>query len=125
MVDVRQTTVFRKCLDGLADRRAQELMRRITMALETEPFDAARYLGSPEAQAELLSNAMLSGDVAYVRHALGVIARARGMAQVAREAGLSREGLYKALGPEGNPSFETVTRVARALGLQLVVRPAA
>jgi probable addiction module antidote protein len=95
------------------------------MALETESFDAARYLGSAEAQAELLSDAMLSGEAAYVRHALGVIARARGMAQVARDAGLSREGLYKALGTEGNPSFETVSRVARALGLEIVVRPAA
>jgi len=53
------------------------------MALETEPFDAARYLASAGAQADLLSDAMASGDAAYVRHALGVIDRARGMAQVA------------------------------------------
>ena len=60
------------------------------MAL-TEPFDPARFLASPEAQEELLNDALASGDAGYVAQALGVIARARGMSEVAREAGVTRE----------------------------------
>ena len=58
-------------------------------------------------------------DPAFIAHALGVIARARGMMQAARDAGMSREGLYKALSTEGNPSFGTILKVIKALGLQL------
>lgn len=61
------------------------------------------------------------GDGALVRHALGVIARARGMSQLARDTGLAREGLYKALSPDGNPSFDTIMKVTRALGLRMTV----
>lgn len=60
-----------------------------------------------------------TGDGSLIRTALGVIARARGMSQLARETGLSREGLYRALSPEGNPEFSTVMKVARALGVKL------
>ena len=67
------------------------------MAIETLPFDAARYLQSAEAQTELLSDAFASGDARYIAAALGVVARARGMTQIAREAGVTREALYKAL----------------------------
>lgn len=59
------------------------------------------------------------GDGSLIRRALGTIARARGMSQLARDTGLAREGLYKALSPEGNPEFATVMKVIRALGLHL------
>jgi len=64
------------------------------------------------------------GDPALVSAALGDIARARGMTEIAREAGLGRESLYKALSPEGNPEFDTVMKVLRALGLSLHVNAA-
>jgi probable addiction module antidote protein len=93
------------------------------MPLKTTPFDAAEYLDTPEAQAIFLSEAMETGDAAFIAHALGIVARARGMASVAREAGLGRESLYKALGEGGNPEFATVLRVIAALGLKLRVAP--
>lgn len=92
--------------------------------VKTEPFDAARYLTSPEAQADLLNDALASGDAAYVAHALGVIARARGMTEVAREAGVTREALYKALSENGDPRLTTLLGVARALGVTLTARVA-
>ncbi len=70
-----------------------------------------------------MSEALESNDPAFVADALGVIARARGMSEVAREAGLSRESLYRALSVDGNPEFATVLRVVRALGLQLSAVP--
>ena len=63
--------------------------------VKTEPFDPAQYLTSPEAQTDLLNDALASGDASYVAHALGVIARARGMSEIAREAGITREALYR------------------------------
>lgn len=65
--------------------------------LKTEPFGAARYITSPEAQADLLNDALASGGAGYVSQALGVIARARGMTEVVRQAGVTREALYKSL----------------------------
>jgi probable addiction module antidote protein len=93
----------------------------------TEPFDAARYLTTPEAQAELLNDALASGNAPYVAQALGVIARARGMTEVAREAGVTREALYKSLSDEGDPRLTTLLGVIRALGVTLSasVKPAA
>lgn len=88
-------------------------------------FDAVDYLNSDQACAEYLSAALDDGDPALIAAALGDVARARGMTQVAREAGLTREGLYKALSAQGNPSFATVLKVLRALGLQIHVEPAA
>lgn len=87
--------------------------------VKTEPFDAAHYLRTPESQAELLNDALVSGDAAYVAQALGVIARARGMTEVAREAGVTREALYKALSENGDPWLTTLLGVARALGVTL------
>ncbi len=92
---------------------------------KTTRFDAAEYLDSEERQAAYISTALETGDAAFVRDALGVVARARGMAQVAEIASLSRESLYKALGENGNPEFDTVMRVIRALGLTLTARPVA
>jgi probable addiction module antidote protein len=87
-------------------------------------FDAAEYLDTPERQAAYITAALETGDPDFVRDALGVVARARGIAEVARTADLNRESLYKALGETGNPEFGTVMRVVRALGLTLAARPA-
>lgn len=89
------------------------------MPLETRPFDPAAYLDAEEAAVAYLNEALDTGDPAFVADALGVVARARGMAGVAERAGLSRESLYRSLGPGGNPEFATVLRVVRALGLRL------
>ncbi len=94
---------------------------------KTEPFDAARYISTAEEQAELLNDALASGNAAYVAQALGVIARARGMAAVAREAGVTREALYKSLSEEGDPRLTTLLGVMEALGMRLhaEIKPAA
>ena len=84
---------------------------------KTEPFDAAPFLTTPEAQVELLNDALASGNAPYIAQALGVIARARGMSDVAREAGVTREALYRSLSDEGDPRLTTVMGVARALGV--------
>lgn len=76
-------------------------------------------LASPEAQAELLNDALASGDAAYVAQALGVVARARGMTAVARHAGVTREALYKSLSEDGDPRLTTLMGVMRALGVTL------
>jgi probable addiction module antidote protein len=91
--------------------------------IKTKPFDPAEYLDTPETIAAYLTEALETGDPAFVADALGVIARARGMSEVAREAGVSRESLYRSLSPDGNPEFATVLRVAQALGLRLSVTP--
>ena len=92
-------------------------------AAKTKPFDPAKYLDDSESIAAYLSEALESEDPAFITDALGVVARARGMSEVAREAGVSRESLYRALSPDGNPEFATVLRVVRALGLQLSAIP--
>jgi probable addiction module antidote protein len=91
------------------------------MATKTFAFDAAELLDSPEAQAAYLSEIMEGGDPAEVARAIGTVARARGMTAVARDAGVGRESLYKALSGEGNPEFGTILRVLGALGLGLTV----
>jgi probable addiction module antidote protein len=94
------------------------------MGLKTKPFDAAEYLDDPASQTELLSDAFESGDAGYIAHALGVVARARGMTEIAREAGVTREALYKALTEEGDPRLSTLLGVTRALGVTLSAAPA-
>lgn len=89
------------------------------MAIETKPFDAAEYLGSPEAQAELLRDALETGDAGYIAQALGVIVRAKGMTQMAKETGLSREALYKGLSATGNPTLSTILSITKALNIRL------
>ena len=93
------------------------------MKVKTRRFDAADYLGSEQRQAAYIAMALETGDAAFVRDALGIVVRARGMAQIAKGAGLNRESLYKALGDAGNPEFSTVMRIVRALGLTLSARP--
>lgn len=90
---------------------------------KTRPYDAAEYLETPEDMAAYLEAALEDGEPAVVVKALGAIARARGMSQIARDTGLGRESLYKALSPEGNPEFATVLKVVRALGLKLHAEP--
>jgi probable addiction module antidote protein len=89
------------------------------MTLETLPFDAAKYLATTQSQAELIADALESGDAATIAVALGVVARARGMAEVAREAGGAKASLYKALSENGDPQLTTLLGVMKALGLKL------
>ena len=95
------------------------------MMSKTTRFDAADYLDTKERQVAYITAALESGDADFVRDALGLVARARGMSEIAKNAGLNRESLYKALGESGNPEFSTVMRVVRALGLTLSAHPAA
>lgn len=89
------------------------------MVIETTPFDPAEFITTPEGHAELLADAFDSGDAAYITNALGIIARARGMTNVAKEAGVTREALYKALSEKGDPKLSTLLGVTRALGIRL------
>lgn len=86
--------------------------------LKLIPLDAARYLDSDEAIADYMSVVLEADDPDLLLLALSDIARAKGMAQVARDAGLGRESLYKALAPGAKPRFDTVMKVARALGVR-------
>jgi probable addiction module antidote protein len=90
------------------------------------PWDSAKYLDTEEDIALYMEAVMeeAGDDPDFVAHALGIVARARGMSELARKTGLTREGLYKALSGEGNPSFATVTKVAGALGLRVSFPPA-
>ncbi len=90
---------------------------------KTKPYDAAEYLEGEEDMAAYLQAAFEEGDAALIIHALGNIARARGMTEIARQTGLRRESLYKALSPEGNPEFATVLKVVQALGIKLNAEP--
>lgn len=94
------------------------------MTLKTLPFDAADALDTPQEQASLLAEAFASGDASVVTAALGMIARARGIAKVSQEIGISREALYKATGPDGNPTLATLMGIMRATGLTLSAKPA-
>lgn len=92
---------------------------------KTTPYDVTEYLRTPEDMAAYVDAwlAEAPDDAAGIARALGDIARAKGMTQVARDAGLSRESLYRALSADGNPSFATVLKVARALGVRLHAQP--
>jgi probable addiction module antidote protein len=141
---VEMTEVYRELIALLAggDKSSQAKEFRTAMALaknlqertvmgrakatrpaktRTVPYDVAEQLRTPEEMAAYLDAwfEQAPDDAAGIAGALGDIARARGMAQVARDAGLSRESLYKALSQTGNPSFATILKVARALGVRL------
>ncbi|HOM14670.1 MAG TPA: putative addiction module antidote protein [Rubrivivax sp.] len=94
--------------------------------MKTSSYDVAEHLRTPEEMAAYLDAWLEEApdDVSGIARALGDIARAKGMSQVAKEAGLSRESLYRALSEGGNPSFATVLKVARALGVRLHAQPA-
>jgi probable addiction module antidote protein len=94
------------------------------MTIKTTRWDSAEYLKTDE-DVKLYIEACIEeagDDPAFIVHALGVVARARNMSQLTRDTGLTREGLYKALSPEGNPTFSTVAKIAKALGFQLTVQ---
>jgi probable addiction module antidote protein len=95
--------------------------RRKSSKLKTSSYDVAEHLRTPEEMAAYLDAWLEEApdDVSGIARALGNIARAKGMSQVARDAGLSRESLYRALSEDGNPSFATILKVARALGVRL------
>lgn len=90
---------------------------------KTRPFDPAQYLEDSESIAVYMTDALETGDPAFIADALGVVARAKGMSEVARAAGVSRESLYRALSADNNPELATVLRVVRALGLRLSAEP--
>lgn len=92
---------------------------------KTTEFDAASYLDSEEMVAEYLNQALASGDTDLLLLAIGDVARARGMAQIARDSGLGRESLYKALAVGAKPRFDTVFKVLQALGVQMHAHPVA
>jgi probable addiction module antidote protein len=85
-------------------------------------FDAALYLGSEEAIAAYLTDILEANDAGLLAAALGTIARARGMGEIAKSAGITREALYKALRPGSEPRFDTINRVCSALGVRLVAQ---
>jgi probable addiction module antidote protein len=91
------------------------------MKTKTSPWDVAEHLRTPEEMAAYLEACIeeADGDAAFIAKALGDIARAQGMTQVAKDSGLSRESLYKALSGERSPSFDTILKVVTALGLKL------
>lgn len=94
---------------------------RAKIKIKTIPWDSALHLKTKEDIADYLEAVLEDGDPALITHALGVIARSKGMAQIGRATGLGRESLYKALSAQGNPEFATVLKVIHALGLKLKV----
>lgn len=147
MFEVIKSETFDRWLCALRDARARariearilrlsrgnpgdcRRLEQLTMVRKKEKFsryDVVDYLKSEEDLAAYLEACMeeAGDDAAYIAAALGDIARARGMAQLAKDTGISREGLYKALSPEGNPSLATVLKVVKALGLKLTAKVA-
>ena len=98
------------------------MTKRIKVA-DLPEFDAAHYLDSETSIAAYLTDILQANDAALLASALGDIARARGMTEIAKTAGITREALYKALRPDSAPRFDTVSRVCAALGVRLVAQP--
>src|ERR1017187_3487143 len=120
---------------GAAGRRARRRMtsrRRSAwpkngatrMAKKWTTYDPAEDLGSDEAIAVFMAEAFQTNDAAYISHALGVVARAKGMAQIAEQTGLSREQLYRSFSKKGNPTLKTTLAVMSALGIKLTAKTA-
>jgi probable addiction module antidote protein len=99
-----------------------DMTKRIKVA-DLPDFDAAPYLDSEEAVASYLTDILEANDPALLAAALGDIARARGMSEIAKASGLTREALYKALRADAQPRFDTISRVCAALGVRLVAEP--
>jgi len=89
------------------------------MAINLTSFDAAEHLTDPADQADLLAEAVASGDPHIVARAIGVVARARGMSAVADSTGIARQALYRSFGDEGNPTLDTLLKVLPVLGIQM------
>ncbi len=92
------------------------------MAEKLTTYDPAEDLTSDEAIAVFMAEAFETGDAAYIAHALGVVARAKGMADIAKETGLSREQLYRSFSENGNPTLKTTLAVMKALGIDLTAK---
>jgi probable addiction module antidote protein len=98
------------------------MVKKIQVA-DLPEFDLAEQLKTEEDIAAYLTMVIHEGDMAELAHALGVAARARGMSDVAKASGITREALYKALRPDASPRFDTISRVCAALGVRLVAQP--
>ena len=94
------------------------------MALKTARWDASEFLDSDESIAAYLNAAFEDGDPGFIAASIGHVAKAKGMSQIARESGLSRENLYRALSGNGNPELSTMTKVMQALGMRIRIAPA-
>jgi probable addiction module antidote protein len=92
------------------------------MAEKLTTYDPAEDLTSDKAMAAFMAEALQTSDAAYIAHALGVVARAKGMAQIAGQTGLSREQLYRSFSENGNPTLKTTLAVMQALGIELTAR---
>ena len=99
------------------------MMTKKIKVSELSEFDAAEFLNSDEDVAAYLTTILEENDAGLLAAAIGDIARARGMTQVAKDSGIAREALYKALRPGSEPRFETISRVCAALGVRLVAQP--
>jgi probable addiction module antidote protein len=95
------------------------------MTVETTGWDVTEFLGSDDAIAAYLDAVFEAGDAGEMRDALRHVARAKGMTELAKAAGVTRAGLYKALGESGNPSFATIVAILKALGVKLAAKPMA
>lgn len=93
----------------------------MTRISELPRFDAAEFLDTEEAQVEYLAAAAETNDPAIIADAIGIVARARGMASIAEETGMKRQQLYRALSKQGNPTLETLTKVLAAMGMKLSI----
>lgn len=93
------------------------------MALKLTPFDAADYLNDEETVRYFIEDAIATGDVKDIADALGIVARSKGMTEIARRAGVSRESLYRTLSVKGNPELATIVKVLDALGFRLALAP--
>ncbi|MGA2651415.1 MAG: addiction module antidote protein [Terracidiphilus sp.] len=100
-------------------------MRKTINGHDLPEFDPAKYLDNEESIAVYLTGILEANDAALLASALGDIARARGMTEIAKAAGITREALYRALRPDSAPRFDTISRVCTALGVRLVARPIA
>ena len=122
MYTIKRTPEFEDWLINLKDGMTR--MTKKIKATELPDFDMAEHLKTDEDMANYLTLVLGENDPTELTHALGTIARARGMTEVARASGLTREALYKALRPTSQPRFDTIARVCTALGVRLVAQPA-
>jgi len=90
------------------------------MVMKTTPYDSAEYLDTDEGIEEYIVAAFETEDPAFIAYSLGVVARAQNMTRIAKDIGMSRSALYRALSGEGNPEFATIAKVMKALGLKIV-----
>jgi probable addiction module antidote protein len=110
---------------GISNKPKRSSRNGRRAVVKTAPYDSAEFLNSPKAIQFYIEEALESGDAQLITHALGVVARAKSMSEIARKSGLSRESLYRSLSPSGKPEFGTVMNVLKALDLGLSVKPRA